>query len=187
MNYQDAASYKVFRLLFHDASNIYLLHDFSLFSNEQIKGEAISRITLLVLKHIFDPELSDKLPAIIDLLRDVQSKNTALEILEILLRYVVKASQRFNEKDIRDILSSTAMEDEIMKTFIDEYIEQGMKQGMQQGMQQGQYKILSAQLNHRFGTLPDWVSKKIKNADVVSLEEWSLRLLSAKSLDEIFH
>ena len=86
-----------------------------------------------------------------------------------------------------------------MKTFIDEYIEQGrkkgrkegiqqgMKQGMQQGMQQAGYKILSTQLTHRFGTLPKWVTEKIDNADMDTLEKWSLRLLSAKKLDEVFH
>jgi len=97
----------------------------------------------------------------------------------------------------------TSMEDSIMKTFIDEYIEQGMKkgekegmqqgmqqgiqQGMQQGMQQGGYKILSTQLTHRFGDLPKWASEKIDNADIETIEKWSLRLLSANKLDEVFH
>jgi flagellar biosynthesis/type III secretory pathway protein FliH len=90
-----------------------------------------------------------------------------------------------------------------MKTFIDEYIEQGRKkgkqegrqEGMQQGMQEGRqegmqqagYKILSTQLTHRFGDLPKWATEKIDNADIDTLEKWSLRLLSAKKLDEVFH
>ena len=82
-----------------------------------------------------------------------------------------------------------------MKTFIDEYIEQGRKkgkqegrqEGMQEGMQQAGYKILSTQLTHRFGDLPKWATEKIDNADIDTLEKWSLRLLSAKKLDEVFH
>ena len=70
-----------------------------------------------------------------------------------------------------------------MKTFIDEYIEQGMQKGMHQ---QG-YKILSTQLAHRFGTLPTWAKEKIDNADINTLEKWSLQLLSAEKLDEVFH
>ncbi len=82
-----------------------------------------------------------------------------------------------------EILEQTSMEDNIMKTFIDEYIEQGMKKGRQQAG----YKILSTQLTHRFGTLPQWVTEKINNADLDTLEKWSLRLLSAEKLDEVFH
>jgi len=169
----------------------YLLNDFSFLSKEQIRGEALARVTLLTLKHIFDPHLSDKLPGIINLLQDIDSRQTALEILEILLRYVVKSTKRFAEKDIFEILEQTSMEDNIMKTFIDEYIEQGMKKGRKEGMQQGRqqagYKILSTQLTHRFGTLPQWVTEKINNADLDTLEKWSLRLLSAEKLDEVFH
>ena len=74
-----------------------------------------------------------------------------------------------------------------MKTFIDEYIEQGMKKGKKEGMQQGGYKILSTLLTPRFGTLPKWASEKIDNADIETIEKWSLRLLSAEKLDEVFH
>ena len=85
-----------------------------------------------------------------------------------------------------------------MKTFIDEYIEQGMQKGIQQGMQKGMQqgmqqgtqkmnKILSTQLNHRFGTLPQWATEKIESADMDTLERWFLKLLSAEKLDEVFH
>ena len=66
-------------------------------------------------------------------------------------------------------------------------MKKGMKKGIQQGMQQAGYKILSTQLIHRFGDLPKWATEKIDNADIDTLEKWSLRLLSAKKLDEVFH
>lgn len=82
-----------------------------------------------------------------------------------------------------------------MKTFIDEYIEQGRKKGRKEGRKEGRqegrqeagYKILSNQLTHRFGTLPEWATEKIDSANIDTLEKWSLRLLTAKKLDEIFH
>ena len=177
----------------------YLLHDFSFMSNEEIRGKAILRLTLQLFKHIKDPALADKLPQIINLLQEVSSKQTALEILEILLRYVVKGTKRFTEQDMTKIFTQTSMEDNIMKTFIDDYIEQGLKQGiqqgiqqgmqqgMQQGIQQGSNKVLIIQLTHRFGSLPKWAEEKIHNADIKTLEKWSLQLLSANELDEVFH
>ncbi|MBF0434198.1 MAG: Rpn family recombination-promoting nuclease/putative transposase [Magnetococcales bacterium] len=46
--------------------------------------------------------------------------------------------------------------------------------------------MLTRQLQHRFGTLPDWINKKIADADLSLLEEWSLQILDAKSLEEVF-
>ena len=161
----------------------YLLYDFSLHSDEQIKGEALGRIALEILRHIFDPHLADKLPAIINLLEEVNSKETTLEILEILLRYVVKGTKRFVEKDIVEILGHTVIEDNIMKTFIDEYIDQGLKKGRQEGRQE----VLSTQLVHRFGVLPKWASSKIDAADMETLDRWFLKILSAEKLDDVFH
>ena len=157
----------------------FLLHDFSYLSDVEVKGKVLGRVTLSLLKHIFDPKLEDNLPEIINLLQSVQAQETVLEILEIMLRYVVKATQRFTEEDISELLRTTSIEEDIMKTFIDKYIEQGL--------QQGQSQILSVQLNNRFGTLPQWALEKMENADTKTLERWSIRLLSAKSLDEVFH
>ncbi len=161
----------------------YQFYDFSTTSSEQIRCEAIGRVILSLLKHISDPDLLDKLPEDINFLFDILSKETFLELLEIMMRYVVNGTGKYTEDDINKLLNHTVMEDDIMKTFIDKYIEQGMKQGMQQG----QYKILSAQLISRFGNLPQWAHEKIENADGNTLEQWSIRLLSAKKLDEVFH
>ncbi|MBF8271696.1 MAG: Transposase, partial [Magnetococcales bacterium] len=42
------------------------------------------------------------------------------------------------------------------------------------------------QLKCRFGTVPDWANEKIAKAEPPSLEEWSLRVLDAQSLDDVF-
>jgi hypothetical protein len=46
---------------------------------------------------------------------------------------------------------------------------------------------LTRLLERRFGTLPDTAKDRIAAADVSSLEEWSLRVLDAGSLDEVLH
>jgi len=189
-----------FRSLFTDEGGLfadyipdftYQLYDLPSMPDEQVRGEAMGRAILLLLKYIFTPRLHDKLPKIINLLNDIQETETALEVLEIMLRYVVKTNKDYGEKDINNLLSQANIDEDIMKTFIDKYIEQGMQQGvqqgMQQGMQQGQYKIVSAMLNNRFGKLPKWVYEKLDNADHNTLEKWSIKLLSAKKLDEVFH
>ncbi|MBF0434379.1 MAG: Rpn family recombination-promoting nuclease/putative transposase [Magnetococcales bacterium] len=62
----------------------------------------------------------------------------------------------------------------------------GEQRGRQEGEQKGEAKILIRQLQRRFGTLPDWASEKIAKADQPLLENWSLRIFDAQSLEDIF-
>lgn len=54
------------------------------------------------------------------------------------------------------------------------------------GIQKGEATILTRQLQRRFGIVPDWVNQKIAEASTTFLEEWSLRFVDAKSLDDVF-
>lgn len=52
--------------------------------------------------------------------------------------------------------------------------------------QKGEAKILTRLLQRRFGDLPTWASEKIVKAELSSLEEWSLRIFDAQSLEGVF-
>ena len=65
-------------------------------------------------------------------------------------------------------------------------LEEGLEKGLEKGRQEGEARILSRQLQHRFGEVPSWVQEKIAQADQAILEEWSLRFVNAQSLEEIF-
>ena len=165
----------------------YHLCDLSALSDEEIRGGVYARITQLVLRHIFDPDLASKLPGILSLLQKIEAKQDALEMLETLLRYVVKATKKFDEHQIREVLNQSCIEEDIMQDFIDKYVEQGIQKGMEKGIQQGERKLLASQLKHRFGTLPEWACGRIEKADAAAIEQWSIRLFSASSIDEVFH
>ncbi|HIJ85207.1 MAG: hypothetical protein HW380_725 [Magnetococcales bacterium] len=63
---------------------------------------------------------------------------------------------------------------------------EGERKGKQEGEQKGEAKILMRQLQRRFGAIPAWASEKISAAKPSFLEEWSLRIFEAQSLDEVF-
>ncbi|MEO5355330.1 MAG: DUF4351 domain-containing protein, partial [Magnetococcus sp. XQGC-1] len=63
--------------------------------------------------------------------------------------------------------------------------EKGRLIGIQIGEQKGEAKILTRQLQRRFGNLPAWASDKIANADLPTLEEWSLRILDAPTIESV--
>ena len=56
----------------------------------------------------------------------------------------------------------------------------------QEGRQEGEGAMLLRQLERRFGDPPTWAKDKIEKADLPALEEWSLRILDAQSLEDIF-
>ena len=54
------------------------------------------------------------------------------------------------------------------------------------GEQKGEAAILTRQLQRRFGALSNATQEKIASADLPTLEAWSLRILDAKLLEEVF-
>lgn len=58
--------------------------------------------------------------------------------------------------------------------------------GIQKGIQKGETNLLQRQLIRKFGTLPDMLQQRIQTATPTQLETWSLNILDATSLDDVF-
>ena len=71
-----------------------------------------------------------------------------------------------------------------------ELFEKGERQGILEGERRGKLKgealILQRLLTKRFGPLPKWAVEKIAQAQSEQLEQWSLQLLDAETLEEVF-
>ena len=72
-----------------------------------------------------------------------------------------------------------------MNEWKQEWKRQGIQEGRQEGRQEGESVVLVRLLERRFGSLPGWARDKITQADTETLEEWSLRILEAKSLEDV--
>ena len=59
-------------------------------------------------------------------------------------------------------------------------------EGLAEGRKEGQATILHGQLARKFGPLPDLVQQRLKNASSAQLETWSLALLDANSMEDVF-
>ncbi|MFM8332359.1 MAG: Rpn family recombination-promoting nuclease/putative transposase [Candidatus Methylumidiphilus sp.] len=112
--------------------------DLALPAPAAIKGAVLSRLCLLALKHIFDADPKQALADILPLAREILQRDTALEMLEVVLRYYVQTTRALDENDIHELLGKTDDDEEhSMQTFIDRYIEQGRQQGFFVGIEQG--------------------------------------------------
>ncbi len=64
-------------------------------------------------------------------------------------------------------------------------IEKGRAEDLSQGQKQGQARILQKLLAKRFGMLPNWAEQRILTAQPEQLEDWSLRVLDGKSVEDV--
>ena len=75
----------------------------------------------------------------------------------------------------------------ILNDILDhEVLGREFKHGLQQGAQQEALAMLHGLLEVRFGILPGWVEQKLANRSVAELEKISVRVLNARSIEELF-
>jgi len=66
-------------------------------------------------------------------------------------------------------------------------IAKGIAKGITQGIAKGESKLLTRQLERRFGALPAWAAEKLSNATEPALEAWGEAILSAPTLEAVFN
>jgi len=64
--------------------------------------------------------------------------------------------------------------------------EKGLEQGLEKGLAQGAVNTLTALILHKFGALPDWARARMQQADQAELNRWTLRMLDAQRIEEVF-
>ena len=62
---------------------------------------------LLLLKHVFDPDLLDKLPGIFTLMKKLMEKETGLQYFETVLRYLFSTMNNVSTETIKEIAESS--------------------------------------------------------------------------------
>jgi len=65
-------------------------------------------------------------------------------------------------------------------------LQQGLEQGRQEGRKEGEAAILLRQFALKFGSPSEQVRARIEAADADTLLDWSARILTAESVDDIF-
>ena len=155
------------------------------------------------LDHLSDLETSDNPFAIVTLahLRAKQTKNQPE------VRYREKMSimrglrhRGFNHQEIIDlcrfidwVLSlPEKLDDQFWKEQSNfeenqemQYVTSVERNGIRKGRQEGKAEMLTHLLQRRFGAVPTWANEKIAKAEPPVLEEWSLRILDATTLESV--
>ena len=64
--------------------------------------------------------------------------------------------------------------------------QRGLKKGLAQGKLEGETALLQRLLVRKFGPLPNTLQQRIHSATPAQLETWSLNVLDAATLDDVF-
>src|SRR5699024_3928063 len=131
----------------------YLLYDILRYTDEEIKGEVITRIAMTIMRDIFtkdSEELLKSLSRSIEYLQELEDKQTGIEYFETLMRYIFSAGKDLSRTDINEIvkkIESTYPEGServmtLAEIFRKEGMEEGIEKGMEKGMEKGETKVL---------------------------------------------
>jgi predicted transposase/invertase (TIGR01784 family) len=102
--------------------------DISHIPDEQIKGEILLRVHFLLQKYIFSPELFGKIHDIFEIFRALSSKNTAMEYIEVMLRYMTASVDSKRSDDLKvEIEKALKGGGDIMPTIAEKWVEEGEK------------------------------------------------------------
>ena len=64
--------------------------------------------------------------------------------------------------------------------------QEGLQEGLAAGLEKGQRSLLAKQLRLKFGVLDVAAEKRLAEADLTQLQLWAERVLTAKTLDQIW-
>lgn len=131
----------------------YCLFDLSQYRDEEIKGEILSRVSLLLFKHIFDDDFGIRFIHICALLRELKDKKTALEYLRSVLEYIGNTSDKIVQEQVREGVETALSHEgtEIMPTLFEQLKDEGRQEGIQIGREETLKSGIQLALELKFG------------------------------------
>lgn len=170
----------------------YVLYDLTQFSDEQIKGTVMARVAMLLFKHIFDPQVRDKLPAVLSLLVDLSEKQTVPQYFETVFRYIINNIDDVSADDLTRIVKASLSEKQgafvmtLAEKLRQEGFEKGIQQGIQQGVQQGFIEGIELAVSVKFASDAFKIVPLIYQIkDTGLLKAVKSAVLTAKTADEL--
>jgi hypothetical protein len=114
----------------------------------------------------------------------MHERETALAQLMILagLRHLAGAV----EQETRNMpIDLDIREHEVLGPIIIKAEQKGRQEGLQEGLHAGELTVLRRQIEKRFGALPNWAREKLTAMPASELEDLSVRVLDAQSVEEL--
>ncbi|MDM8549079.1 PD-(D/E)XK nuclease family transposase [Desulfobacterales bacterium HSG2] len=83
-------------------------------------------------------------------------------------------------------LMSIPVERDIIETAEAKGHVKGFKKGHKEGHKEGRASLLHKLLENRFGPLPEWACERLEEAEPETLEDWAVRVMENRELEDVF-
>ncbi|MBF0552250.1 MAG: Rpn family recombination-promoting nuclease/putative transposase [Deltaproteobacteria bacterium] len=164
----------------------YLLLDLSTMPDGDIKGDVKTRMTLLLQKHINDPDLVSKLADVAILYHEISADPNQIEFLQAMAQYLI-FTDKLTKEEISAFLdrATSGKGGEIMPTVVEEYIQEGYQKGIHDGVLVKAREDIIEGIEIRFGQIPSEIIESIDQlSDTMVLKSLLKQAFISKSLDE---
>ncbi len=140
------------------------------------------RAAIRLMRHIFDPDLADKLPQIWAEFRDLAWGQETQGFLIVMLTYITSATDVSNAELVRSLETSVPEQEEtLMATLARQWIQEGITQGIEQGL----LSSIRTGLRTRFGPAGEQVMEHIADThDPAKLQQLVSALFEVNTLAE---
>jgi predicted transposase YdaD len=173
----------------------FILDDISAASDEDLRGRAMTALGRLVLwcfRHARTPEeFVRRIGEWVDLVREVRRAPNGAAALKTIYRYMMVVTERYRPEELTGLLGKALGEEgkAEMASVADQLREEGERKGLARGVVEGRLEgrreLVLKLLRARFGELPEVAVARVNAADVVQLDLWAERVLSASTLADV--
>lgn len=167
----------------------YIVDDLSVIPEKELRDRAMMTALGKLIQVGFQQGPIEDVPVLLlrwaDELRSVVGSQLGLRAVSLLMSYILKVNEYVTSSELEAALERALGDNakDIMMTAGDKLIEQGV----QQGARQRERTLLLLQLRARFGNeVGADTEQRLAAASTQQIEAWAVRLLTAKSLTELF-
>jgi hypothetical protein len=166
----------------------YILHDISHVDEESFKASADIQIALMLLKYIYRPELSHKLPEILSLLNELKDKDRITEYLPIIIKYILSVG-KVSLDEIKEAVKSLPKGDETVETIADQLRQEGIQIGEARAESRAEARGIQSTildiLQERFDVIQPVLAEKVKRVESIeTLRGLFRQALKTESMQE---
>ncbi len=151
----------------------YILWDAAAYADDDIAGIAMLQAALLLFKHIFQPDLRERLPHILALLSKLVTARSGIEFLITIITYLLNASptDSLGYDDVKRAVDEAFpnIGGTVMPTIADVLRQEALEQGLEQGMLQNGREAVLEILEIRFERVPVPLTEQIRTLDDVAV------------------
>jgi hypothetical protein len=167
-----------------------LVHDFSEWTDDEIKRRVLAAFPRLALWALRDARDPDRLVANLQrwaaTLLETAKSPSGMRALAQLVRYVWLVLDPGRYRQFRATLRQLAPDvEEAVMTILEELREEGRKEGRKEGLVEGAQGMLLKQLRHKFGALTEAQIHRLRQADEATLDSYAERVMTADSIEAV--